>query len=140
MYAQTACTVADCIAMLLSKKAKLKENTAPEGKPLYQHILTQGPLDGECIRLASLAVCLPFHLLLMFAFQISVSLSAIFLRLFVGSWFIFLSLFFIFCLFVFCTPSLSVCLRICPSLYPICLSATFLPFLSVMSVQQHKKT
>lgn len=55
MYAQTACTVADCITLLLSRKAKLKGENPPPAKPCIS-IFSHGPRIG--VRQISVFVCL----------------------------------------------------------------------------------
>lgn len=54
MYAQTACTVADCITLLLSRKAKLKGENPPPAKPCIS-IFSHGPRIG--VRQISVFVC-----------------------------------------------------------------------------------
>lgn len=153
MYAQTACTVADCITTLLSRKAKLKGENPPPAKLYISTFSHKAHWMG--VHKISFFVCLSFCLPPTFSpipvsgFQVSVSLTFIFffwLCLFVslGSS---ISHFFSSSVSLFSAyPSsslplcLSVCLHICLSLYSICLSAPSLPSLSVMSVQQHKKT
>lgn len=142
MYAQTACTVSDCIAMLLSRKAKLKGEKPPPAKPYISTFAHKA--NWMVVHQISYFVCvsvyhLPFHLLLClvfkslspclsFFFELSASLLVVVHLTFFSSS---ASLF-------FCVSSLSffraaflfVCLRIRLSLQSICLSATSRSYLS----------
>lgn len=154
MYAGPPSTVADCIAMLLSRKAKLKGENPPQLSSISAHSHTRH------FRLAFLAVCLsvwhlPFHLVLCFSvlylFFDYVCPPAVLSFCVCQS--VYLCLLHLLSVFAFCvcqrvvtatcffylcwlSVSLSGCASACPCHWSVCL-----PCLSYMlSVQQHKKT
>lgn len=143
MYAQTACTVADCITLLLSRKAKLKGENPPPAKPCIS-IFSHGPRIG--VRQISVFVCqtptfspcavslIVIPLLTLCCFLSCSSLSFIFCRQ---------------CVFRFCsvfvslpTFCLSVCFHISLFLCSIYLSAISLcfPFCHICAAAQEDIT
>lgn len=153
MYAQTACTVADCITTLLSRKAKLKGENPPPAKLYISTFSHKAHWMG--VHQISFFVCLSFCLPPTFSpipvsgFQVSVSLTFIFsfdsaslsvlvhlsLTFFHLPSLCFLPIRLPRCLYV----CLSACISACPCIQSVCLPPPCLSYLSCLcsSTRRH---
>lgn len=125
MYAHTAVTVSDCIALLLRRRDKRKGRKSSSSSALYQHILTQGPQHMS----ASLSVCLlPFPSLLCLLLQMYNLELSYFLCHLVAPHPFYFPVLFISCFCSFACQSLSspqtfclsICLSACPCVECVC--------------------